>query len=139
MVFQRAGFNICVRDFPCIKLILKHLQDRNLSNIQRKGNLVKELEWMNVKDKCHYFTCILMFKCLHNLAPSYLCDGIYLANEITSYNTRLHPLNVYTQLCHKRSFKWNGAIMWNALPDRCKNAPSIDVFKSYLKLFIFER
>ena len=77
-----------------------------------------------------------MFKCLHNLAPVYLCDEFYLNTDVNNYNTRLNRFNVYTQMCHKKSFKWNGTIMWNLLPDQCKNSASIDVFKSHLKLFI---
>ena len=38
----------------------------------RSADLVYELHWMTVKDRCLYFTCIVTFKCLHNLAPNYI-------------------------------------------------------------------
>lgn len=33
-------------------------------------NIVEELKWMNIKQRCHYFTVVLVYKWLHNLLPS---------------------------------------------------------------------
>ena len=41
-------------------------------------DIVKSLKWMNVNQRCQYFTTTLMFKCIHGLAPTYLVDNIVM-------------------------------------------------------------
>jgi len=102
----------------------------------RGANLVKELHWMNVKDRCSYFTCILTFKCLHSLAPNYVCDDFTLNCDTNFYSTRSHPMNVVIPKCHRSCFKFNASILWNQLPTACKNAHTLGAFKYYLKRHI---
>lgn len=102
----------------------------------RGVELVKNLNWMNVHQRCTYFTCILMFKCINGLAPSYLCDDFVFNVDVNSYTTRSHPMNVIIPLCHNKSFKTKGSMCWNRLPAECKDAPSIHVFKKKLKSFM---
>ena len=35
-------------------------------------DIIKSLKWMNIAERSRYFTCILVFKCVYNLAPVYL-------------------------------------------------------------------
>ena len=48
----------------------------------RGMDIVKMLRWMNVKQRFQYFNIILIFKCIHGLAPQYLCNNITIACEI---------------------------------------------------------
>ena len=41
-------------------------------------DLVKSLGWMSVKQRYEYFYLLLMFKCIHGLAPNYLCNHIIM-------------------------------------------------------------
>ena len=63
--------------------------------ITRGIELVKSLQWMNVHQRRDYFMSILMFKCIHGLAPDYLCNEITMQNEISERTTRsLSSLNI---------------------------------------------
>ena len=50
--------------------------------------VVEKLKWFNVKERIHYLTSVLMFKCVHNLVPNYIFDSFNLKQEINNYNTR---------------------------------------------------
>ena len=40
----------------------------------RSNTILRELRWLNISQRRDYLTCILVFKCLNGLAPSYLSD-----------------------------------------------------------------
>ena len=94
-----------------------HVCQQNLHKIQRLQNraakivsgkydyvntrgieLVKSSQWMNVHQRRDYFMSILMFKCIHGLAPDYLCNEIAMQNEISERTTRSLSILKYT--CH---------------------------------------
>ena len=95
---------------PCIA----QTTDQNIGRIQRLQNqaarvisnnfdfincrgldIVKLLKWMNIRQRCTYFTIVLMFKCIHGLCPNYLCDSITMQFDVSGLSTRSHPMNVY--------------------------------------------
>ena len=88
---------------------------------------------MTVKQRCMYFTAILMFKCIHGLAPSYLVNDIIMNCDVNGINTRSHPMNVYVPYASsqfaKRSFKYSGAVIWNDLPAFLKEMYNLSGFK----------
>jgi hypothetical protein len=114
------------------RLVLNNFDYVNVRGIE----LVKNLKWMNVKERCFYFTCTLMFKCLHDLAPPYLCDDFTLSSDINFYATRSHPMNVHVPNCHRNCFKFKASVLWNRLPVACKDAPTLDTFKFHLKRLV---
>ena len=80
----------------------------------------------------------LMYKCINNLAPAYLCN-LFLP-RIPSYDFRnakkklLLPKPRTDYLKH--SFSYSGAILWNNLPEEIRTSNSLAFFKrSYNKLF----
>ena len=113
----------------------------NFDYINCRGiNIVKSLRWMNVKQRCKYFTITLMFKCIHGLAPSYLSDEVVMNCDVNMRNTRSHPMNVYVPSVSsqfaKMSFKYAGAVAWNDLPFILKDIHDYYNFKSRLKQYI---
>ena len=100
-------------------------------------DIVKSLKWMNVKQRCQYFTTTLMFKCIHGLAPTYLVDNIVMNCDVNGINTRSHPMNVYVPHVSspfaERSFGYVGAILWNLLPSSLKDVNNLIGFKYALK------
>ena len=51
---------------------------------------------MNVHERRDYLMSILMFKCIHGLAPDYLCNEINMQSEISERTTRyLSSLNMH--------------------------------------------
>ena len=55
----------------------------------RSADLLYELNWASIKERCDYFTPIMMFKAINGLTPPYLTDSIVRANEAHDRNTRL--------------------------------------------------
>ena len=84
-----------------------HCSKANLQNVQRYQNwgsgivtdnfdfnvssshLISSLKWLTIAQRRDFLTCILMFKCLHNLAPNYLSDHIVHRSNIYNYSTLL--------------------------------------------------
>ena len=103
----------------------------------RSADLIKSLRWMTVKERCFYFTTVLMFKSIHGLAPFYLVDEVIMNCDINALNTRSHPMNVYipnvSSQFSKKAFKYAGATFWNGLPSFLKDINNIFDFKWKLK------
>ena len=98
-------------------------------------DLVKSLKLQAIRERRDYFVCVLMFKCIHGLAPHYLSNDVTMVVDIHGYDTRssenmdLYVPRYIKELC-KRSFLYTGSMLWNDLPDVLKESSSLDVFKS---------
>ena len=100
--------------------------------------LLTSLGWDNLSSRRAKQKANLMYKCINNLAPAYLCN-LFLP-RIPSYDFRnakkklLLPKPRTDYLKH--SFSYSGAILWNNLPEEIRTSNSLAFFKrSYNKLF----
>ena len=100
-------------------------------------NLVRQLNWMNVKQRCIYFSSILMYKCLNSLAPDYLCDEFILQSSFNDHSSR-SVNNVFIPHGNHKSFSVHCAILWNNLPNSCKAATSLYSFKKCQQVHVFK-
>ena len=72
---------------------VQRLQNRVARNITgdfdyvhvRGMDIVKK--WMNVIQRRDYFVALSVFKCIHGMSPSYMCDCITMYNEIAVRDT----------------------------------------------------
>lgn len=107
----------------------------NFDYVNTRGeDLVRGLKWQTFNDRVNYFTALLMFKCIHGLAPHYLSDHIVMACEAHDKHTRLtNSFDVVvpsTQTSiYQQSFMYNGAKTWNNLPEIVKESPNVSIFK----------
>ena len=100
----------------------------------RSIDLLRSLRWATVQERCDYFTAVLMYKSVHGLAPVYLTDNVVMAGEIHDRDTRLSHSNdvhipPYNTDVLKRSFIFNGGVIWNKLPDEIRMANDVLDFK----------
>jgi len=114
---------------------------RNFDYINVRGlDLVKELGWMNIKQRIMYFQILLMFKSIHGLAPDYLVNNVIMDIEISEVSTRRHGMNLYVPFpdseFHKNILFYRGAKLWNDLPSELKDCHSIERFKLLLKNYV---
>jgi hypothetical protein len=113
---------------------------------KRQGHvtpLLMELHWLPIESRIDYKICLLVFKCQNKTAPS------YLQNLVTPYQPkrenlrsatshRMDPPKVKQKRAGERSFLYAAAKVWNTLPLDLKMCPSVDVFKTSLKTFLFK-
>ena len=117
---------------------LQHLQNRAARIIVRRDSTseaLKTLGWPNLETIKKRNKSILVYKCLNDLVPQYLCDYFSRNHSFHSYNTRrredIHPLRPKLTL-GKRTFRYSGAILFNSLPETYKRAASLEAFKRLL-------
>ena len=84
------------------------------------------------------FQWVMMFKAINGLTPPYLTDSIVRANETHDHNTRLaNSYDVYVPSYDseilKRSFVYNGSVLWNSLRREVKLADNVNAFKRMYK------
>ena len=103
--------------------------------------MIKQQNWMNIKEHTEYFTAILMYKCLNDLAPTYLSNKFNFVSDAHPYSTwsttnnKLALPKPNSELL-KKSFYYNGSRIWNELPSNICNAESLGKFKHLYKTTI---
>ena len=84
---------------------------------------------------------VLVYRCLHQLAPAYLSDLIIPytpARSLRSADSNLITTNIYRlERCGRRRFSVAGPFLWNKLPASVKSTNSLGAFKSALKTHLF--
>ena len=95
------------------------------------GQLLEILGWKNLHRQRNIQKAIMVFKCLHGLAPDYLISKF--SDRNISYNLRdsENKLNVRLPRTNyfKNSFTYSGATLWNRLPYEVRCAESLRSFK----------
>ena len=95
---------------------------------------LKDLHWLNIDQRLSYKILLLVFKCLHNLAPSSLRSTI----SIKSPDTFLLQTNYFPQTnLGRRAFSFYAPRQWNCLPESLRHNDDIESFKSQLKTYLF--
>ena len=103
---------------------------------------LKDLHWFPIHERIVFKTCMIMYKCITGSAPLYLQELV-----ITKHNRNLHssstkklPVNrCRTSMVQNSSFNSMGPRLWNSLPYHIFCAESIELFKSGLKTFLFNK
>ena len=103
--------------------------------------LLKHLHWLPVSYRIKYKLGVNVFKCLHGLAPRYLCELIKVRNCVRSLrSSALTTLDVpRTKIKFgDRAFSVAGPIFWNSLPGELRKIASLEHFKMHLKTHLFK-
>ena len=133
-----------------------HTTENNLQKIQRfqnravrictgcydytisSRNLIKQLSWFTVKQRCDYLTGILMYKCVNHIAPDYLCDLFCLNADINTRSTQVNNIHVpaTSTAYFSQSLSVYGSVLWNSIPTDIRNVNNIDCFKRSFKVYL---
>ncbi len=103
---------------------------------------LRELNWLPVKEHLLFRDTVLMYKCINNLAPPYLCDKFSKRSNVHERNTRnreLLQIPMYNTTTGQRTFHYRGAKLWNDLDNNTKQMPSLRGFKNKLKKDMLDR
>lgn len=104
-------------------------------------DIVKRLGWMNVRQRFYYFNVLLIFKCIHGLAPFYLCNNVLMECEMMSRSLRnYNSMNVFIPYIENsyqsKTFICTAGKLWNDLPVVLQNICDISTFKLEVKRYI---
>ena len=103
--------------------------------------LFERFRVLSVRQRIFYFTCIMVYKCFSNTAPSYLIEKIVTLNDVHTYQTRGAStckllLPRFRTETGQRSFAMRAARAWNSLPDEVRCSTNMNNFKSQLNSYI---
>ena len=98
--------------------------------------LKSTLGWPNLQARRNYLKCLLVQKCLHGIAPSYLLSEFRHAHFFHGYNTRSRDLlrSPFAKTAkYQGSFRINGARTYNTIPRNTRQVETFNEFKIKLK------
>jgi hypothetical protein len=120
---------------------------RFIFNIARYDNvsitdLLKKCHLLPVKLRIQFKVCLLVYKCFHAESPEYLQNLIEPKKSleslrVSSDTTLIHHPQLSPQNYKNRKFSAVAPKYWNELPRHIRESPSLPVFKSRLKTFLF--
>lgn len=117
---------------------------RILSGTGRRDHItpvLKTLHWLPVEQRIRFKMFLITFKAVHETAPTYISD---LLHPYTSpVNVRaasngllaIPPTRLVT--AGDRAFEHAAPHLWNSLPQWIRASPSLTVFKTAIKTFLF--
>ena len=103
------------------------------------------LHWLPVRQRIRFKLTMIVYKCLHGLAPPYLADDCVLVSSVAS---RRHLRSADTRklvVCHtncywRQRFRGLLAVIWSSLPiDLRVSSLSAATFARHLKACLFRR
>ena len=101
------------------------------------------LHWLPVKYRVEYKIGLIVFKCLHGLAPFYLSDLLQPYAPSRSLRSASHELLHVPKsrlvTFGDRAFASFAPRLWNELPIQLRNSNYIDSFKSAYKNYLFKK
>jgi hypothetical protein len=124
--------------------ILKQLQNlqnraaRVIKGLKRKDHVqpyLEELHWLKVKERIEFKVLLLTFKCIHGLAPQYLCDLIQYNSNCSGRTVSLHC----PPFTSSKAFSAIAPKLWNNLPQEIKQTVDVKFFKNKLKAHLFRK
>ena len=112
----------------CNSLLLS-IPKYNIDKMPRLQNMTWRLIFIQYK------VAVLVFKCVHGLAPPYLSELIEMSHNRqlrSALSNKLPVARANTALVHNSSFTSMGPHIWNALPTSIRTVTSLETFKTKL-------
>ena len=109
-----------------------------LNRAVSETDIVHILGWPSLQSRRDYLKCMLVFKSMNGLAPSYLLSDFTQAKKYHTYNTRhrdLIRLPLAKSTKYQGSFRYNGGCTFNNLPKEIRSLESLKTFKTECKRF----
>ena len=102
-----------------------------------------ELHWLPVKMQIRFKLLLLVYQCVQQTAPTYLCELLHEKKKskygIRSYELEhLHIPDSETKTYGDRAFCFSGPREWNKLSLEIRQSKFVEVFKTKLKTLLFK-
>ena len=105
--------------------------------------VLRELHWLPIAKRIDYKILLLTFKALHGMAPVYIADLIQVYRKERTLRSNSDNLLVIPKGSHSKSgdksFAFAAPTLWNNLPRHCRDADTLECFKSRLKTHLFKQ
>lgn len=100
--------------------------------------IIKELQWLKIKEKHTLEKCATIYKCINNYYPDWYIKFPTVREHTTSNTRQLNNLHVPRARtdCGARDIAILGPKLWNALPTNVTGSASLHAFKSKLSKFL---
>ena len=102
--------------------------------------ILHSLHWLPVQQRIVFKILIMVFRCLHNIAPTYLQELLQRhtpTRRLRSSDVDLLQVPRSYHSWGNRSFSVSGPSLWNALPSALRKEASYTTFKHELKTLLF--
>ena len=147
------------RNLDYCNAALVGVTDANLKKIQRVQNVAAriltaipkdshitpvlfKLHWLPIKARILFKILLFTYKAYHNLAPAYINDLVHHYDPDISLRSSAEYLLETPRSRLKtygdRAFSVVGPTEWNRLPLALRSLPSLSLFKSALKTYLFK-
>ena len=115
----------------------------NLKNEHGQSALAhNSLGWKSLEERRVEMKARIMYKAVNMLAPSRLCNLFQNVNKNSDYNLRGSSTRICIPMPKteylKKSFCYDGAKIWNQIPDEIRNSVSLASFCSKLSSSTFD-
>jgi hypothetical protein len=107
--------------------------------------LLRELHWLRIPERIQFRLCVLAYRCLNGMAPSYLADSLHLVADVDG-RRHLRSAGTSTLVIQStrrstlgdRAFPVAVSRAWNSLPPSIRAATSLTTFRRELKAHLFQ-
>jgi len=104
------------------------------SKVDHVTPVLRQLHWLKVPERIDFKLAVLVYKCLHGLAPPYLIDELCRPADLEA-RQRLHSASSLSLIVRRtristvgdRAFAVAAARVWNNLPQHVTSAPSFHI------------
>ena len=105
---------------------------------------LKKAHILPVHLRLRFKTCVMVYKCIHGIAPTYLCELIQKKDSLQSLRvyqdtTLLFTPKLEIQNYRNRKFQIAAPRQWNILPQTIRESTTLESFKTKLKTFLFNQ
>ena len=145
LIFFQASLRNCKNcDHNCDHQRLQNTAARLIKGAKKNDHIIpilEELHWLPIRYRIQFKILLLVYKCLHGLAPQYLIELIKLRcppRILRSSNRLVLEKPIINMASYgQRAFSYAGPDLWNTLPEHIKNFKSVNNFKKSLKTYFF--
>jgi len=116
------------------------------ANSEHVTPLLRDLHMLRAPERIDYKLAVLVYRCLHGLAPPYLACNLCRVSDVesrqrlrSSATAQLLVPRVRRSTIGGRSFPVAAAQVWNSLPSNVTLSASLRIFKQTLKTELFIR
>ena len=126
----------------CVRFLFGYQQMKKWDSVTP---FLKKAHFLPIKERIEYKVALLAFKCINNIAPSYLAKCIKIKDQPmktlrTDSDYFLLQVPAVPKLKRtERSFSHCAPLVWNKLPYSLRTKSDIGIFKRELKTHLFRR